>query len=93
MKAYRENPDGEANQLATKQAEREIFALQRSAHMPPDEDDECGEHQSCGRCGGDGVIHLSEAGPSVWGEDCFCEEDRMIQCPTCRGEGLEHANT
>ena len=45
--------------------------------------------QSCGRCGGDGVIHLSEAGPSIWGEDCFCEEDRLIQCPTCRGEGIE----
>lgn len=27
MKAWRENPDGEENQRATKQTEREIFAL------------------------------------------------------------------
>lgn len=66
------------------------IALKRSPHMPPDEYDECGEHLSCGRCGGDGVIHLSEAGPSIWGEDCFCEEDRLIQCPTCRGKGVEN---
>lgn len=74
-------------------AERTPGSLQRSPHMPPDEYDECGEHQPCGRCGGDGVIHLSEAGPSIWGEDCFCEGDRLIQCPTCRGGGVEHANS
>ena len=47
------------------------------------------EGEVCVRCGGDGIIMLSEAGPSVWGEDCFCDEDRPIQCPTCRGTGKE----
>ena len=31
MKSHRENPEGEANQLATKQNEREKFALQMQA--------------------------------------------------------------
>lgn len=44
-----------------------------------DDDDE-----TCGRCGGDGWVMLSECGPSEWGEDCFSEEDRAIQCPDCR---------
>ena len=57
--------------------------------MAPDENDECGEHQSCGRCGGDGSIMLSEAGPSVWGEDTFCDIDRPIICPSCGGDGME----
>lgn len=45
------------------------------------------DDEYCEQCGGDGTIMLSEAGPSVWGEDCFCEEDRVIACPLCRGTG------
>lgn len=41
----------------------------------------------CDECGGEGVIMLSEAGPGVWGEDCFCDEDRPIRCPACNGTG------
>lgn len=44
-----------------------------------DDDDDC-----CQMCGGDGVVMLSECGPSEWGEDCFCEDDRPIACPECR---------
>jgi hypothetical protein len=46
-------------------------------------DDDC-----CERCGGDGIIMLSEAGPGVWGEDCFCDEDKPIKCPACGGDGI-----
>lgn len=45
-----------------------------------DDDDD----DTCGMCGGDGMIMLSEAGPSEWGEDCFSEVDRPIACPECR---------
>lgn len=50
------------------------------------EDDDCGntETVTCGMCGDDGWIMLSDAGPSEWGEDCFCEVDRLIECPECR---------
>lgn len=48
----------------------------------PDDHFEADEN-ICGTCGGDGMIMLSEAGPSEWGEDCFCEEDRLIDCPEC----------
>jgi hypothetical protein len=42
MTSHRENPDGEENQRATKQTEREIFALQMQekydqAETDPDE--------------------------------------------------------
>ena len=30
MKSFRENPDGEENQMATKQVGREVFALRKS---------------------------------------------------------------
>ena len=43
------------------------------------DDDDC-----CSMCGGDGTVMLSEYGPSEWGEDCFCEEDRVVTCPECR---------
>lgn len=46
-------------------------------------DDDCG-YDGCGMCGDDGWIMLSDAGPSEWGEDCFCEVDRPIECPECR---------
>lgn len=42
----------------------------------------------CEQCGGEGYIALSEAGPSEWGEDTFCEVDRDIKCPTCKGRGI-----
>ncbi len=42
------------------------------------------EHEPCCLCGDDGVIMLSDAGPSEWGEDCFCEVDRLIPCPECQ---------
>ena len=45
-------------------------------------DDE--EWDGCGMCGGDGIVMLSECGPSEWGEDCFCEVDRPVACPECR---------
>lgn len=49
------------------------------------EDDDYGlETVSCGMCGDDGWIMLSDAGPGEWGEDCFCEVDRPIRCPECQ---------
>ena len=33
MRSWRENPDGEENQRATKQHEREVFALQMQASI------------------------------------------------------------
>lgn len=38
----------------------------------------------CGRCGDDGWINLSDAGPGEWGEDCFNGIDRPIACPECK---------
>lgn len=32
MKSFRENPDGEENQTATRQTNREVFALQQMAN-------------------------------------------------------------
>jgi hypothetical protein len=40
MRSWRENPGGEENQLATKQSEREIFALQMMAKTHDDTSDE-----------------------------------------------------
>lgn len=48
------------------------------------DDDYSYEGPTCGMCGDDGWIMLSDAGPSEWGEDCFCEVDRAIECPECR---------
>lgn len=50
------------------------------------DDDDYGDglDDACHQCGGDGFIMLSEAGPSEWGEDVFCDEDRAIECPNCR---------
>lgn len=47
-------------------------------------DDDYGDDECCPMCGGDGVVMLSECGPSEWGEDCFCEVDRVVTCPECR---------
>jgi len=41
----------------------------------------------CECCGGDGSVQLSEH-PEFWGEDCFCEEDRLVNCPECSGSGV-----
>lgn len=49
--------------------------------------DDFGDPDFCGRCGGDGVINLSDA-PDLWGEDCFCEIDRLVTCPSCQGKGV-----
>ena len=46
-------------------------------------DDDC-DDDYCSMCGGDGVVMLSDCGPSEWGEDCFSEEDRVVECPECR---------
>lgn len=55
----------------------------------PDHDDDYDPCEGvCGQCGGDGWIMLSDAGPSEWGEDCFCEVDRPITCPECKGKGV-----
>ena len=43
------------------------------------EDDEL-----CPMCAGDGIVELSECGPSEWGEDTFCDVDRLVACPECR---------
>lgn len=67
-------------------------AKARSGSVQPDcsaasnwEDDDCNyDGPTCGMCGDDGWIMLSDAGPSEWGEDCFCEVDRAIECPECR---------
>lgn len=49
------------------------------------QDDDCGcDGPICWMCGDDGWIMLSDAGPSEWGEDCFCEIDSPIECPECR---------
>ena len=39
MRSWRENPDGEENQRATKQSEREIFALKMQAQNDKAETD------------------------------------------------------
>jgi hypothetical protein len=52
---------------------------------PDYDDDDCNyDGPECYLCGDDGWIMLSDAGPSEWGEDCFCELDRPIECPECR---------
>lgn len=56
-------------------------------HDCEDQDDIGPDPDVCDMCGGEGIIMLSEAGPGVWGEDCFCDEDRPITCPACRGKG------
>ncbi len=38
----------------------------------------------CPMCCGDGVVMLSDCGPSEWGEDCLAEEDDLVNCPECR---------
>lgn len=53
-------------------------------HVSEDDDDCSVDGPVCGMCGDDGWIMLSDAGPSEWGEDCFCELDRAIECPECR---------
>lgn len=53
--------------------------------MNPDIDDDDDE-SPCSLCGGEGAIMLSDAGPGEWGEDCFCEVDRPITCPECKGK-------
>lgn len=47
------------------------------------DEEEYSDDDGCYQCGGDGYIMLSEAGPSEWGEDLFCDEDRAIECPNC----------
>lgn len=41
---------------------------------------------TCDQCGGDGVVELQET-PELWGEDCFCEQNRLVTCPSCHGKG------
>jgi len=50
---------------------------------PPDDD--YSDDDVCEMCCGDGFVMLSECGPGEWGEDCFCEEDRAVMCPVCKG--------
>ena len=57
--------------------------------MGDDHLDDCIDDGVCPQCGGDGVIMLSEAGPSEWGEDTFCVEDEPITCPTCKGRAAQ----
>lgn len=42
MRSWRENPDGEENQRATKQHEREVFALTMQAKQATEYCDACG---------------------------------------------------
>ncbi len=61
----------------------------RSGSVQPDcsaasEFDESDFDDCCSMCGGDGVVELADCGPSEWGEDCFCEENRLVTCPECR---------
>lgn len=61
------------------------FGASTGSASPDWEDDGYSfEGPTCGMCGDDGWIMLSDAGPSEWGEDCFCEVDRPIECPECR---------
>ena len=63
----------------------ESTPLKPPAQNKPPMWSEPGADPECPRCGGNGSIMLSEAGPSVWGEDTFCDVDRLIVCPECRG--------
>ena len=72
---------------------RQAEAIERgksNSTLPPSEDplyldDE--DFETCERCGGDGTIEYADAGPSVWGEDIPSEENHLITCPDCNGEG------
>ena len=46
-----------------------------------------GNLDPCDRCGGDGMIELHDA-PEMWGEDCCSEENRLMTCPDCKGDGV-----
>lgn len=55
------------------------------------EDEFVDEDDGCPMCGGDGVVMLSECGPGEWGEDTFCEVDRIVPCPECREQRRREA--
>lgn len=40
----------------------------------------------CWRCGGEGSVEYNDA-PEVWGEDSPSEENHLVECPECHGEG------
>ena len=61
-----------------------VRSTECSAAPDCDDGDYDYDDPTCGMCGDDGWIMLSDAGPSEWGEDCFCEVDRPIECPECR---------
>ena len=71
--------------MKTKETNRERNAgfAPASCYAAPDYED-YDDEDCCPMCGGDGVVMLSECGPSEWGEDCFSEEDRLVTCPECR---------
>lgn len=52
-----------------------------------DWDDYMEQREYCERCGGEGFLEYSEAGPDVWGEDCPSEVNHLVTCPVCRGTG------
>ena len=68
------------NPIKPESAEQNGVAVRSSAWL----EDADLDGPECGLCGDDGFIMLSDAGPGEWGEDCFCEEDRPIECPECR---------
>lgn len=76
-----------ANAAGVGQPMREASLAAPNGYAAGDDYDDEGSQEwdePCGQCGGDGWIMLSDAGPSEWGEDCFCEVDRPIECPECR---------
>ncbi len=50
MKSFRENPEGEENTKATKQSEREIFALKMQHKMATEHCETCGMLKSQCEC-------------------------------------------
>lgn len=81
-------------QLFSEAADRrssEFGTAPGSAASDWEDDDFTYEGPTCGLCGDDGWIMLSDAGPSEWGEDCFCDIDRPIECPKCRAHRRHEA--
>jgi hypothetical protein len=74
-----ENPETLSAEQSGGSAEARGYAAGDEYDYDPEHEDD-----ACLMCGGDGVVMLSECGPSEWGEDCFCEEDRVVTCPECR---------
>ncbi len=77
-------PSGYERMRISVESTPSLRAAADSASPEYGDDDYCYEGPTCGMCGDDGWIMLSDAGPGEWGEDFFCGEDQPIECPECR---------